>query len=124
MIEGGVNSAYEAIIPLRLYGANSQTFDISVVVDTGFSEFLTLPPRLVAELGFPFAYFGQAVLADDTEADFDVHHVTVLWDGQPRDIEVGAMGGTPLAGMRLLHKYTLTIDVEDGGRVTIQPSPR
>jgi len=124
MIEGSVNAAYEATIPLRLYGANSQAFDISVVVDTGFSEFLTLPPRLVAELELPFAYFGQAVLADDTEADFDVHHVTVLWDGQPRDIEVGAMGSTPLAGMRLLDKHTLTIDVENGGRVAIEAGAR
>ena len=120
MIEGSVNSAREAIIPLRLYGANGQTFDISAVVDTGFSEFLTLPPQLVAELELPFAYFGQAILADDAEADFDVHHVTVLWDGQTRDIEVGAMGGTPLAGMLLLDRHTLTIDVEEGGRVLIE----
>ena len=120
MIEGSVNPAYEAIIPLRLYGANGQAFDVSAVVDTGFNEFLTLPPQLVAELELPFAYFGQAILADDTEADFDVHHVTVSWDGQPRDVEVGAMGGTPLVGMLLLDRHTLTIDVEAGGRVAIQ----
>lgn len=120
MIEGSVNSAYEAIIPLRLYGANSQTFDISAVVDTGFSGFLTLPPELVAELELPFAYFGQAILADDSEADFDVHYLTVSWDGQPRDIEANATGSTPLAGMLLLDRHTLTVDVQAGGRVAIE----
>ena len=120
MIEGSVNSAHEAIIPLRLYGANGQTVDISAVVDTGFREFLTLPPQLVAELELPFAYFGQAILADDSEADFDVHYVTVLWDVQPRDIEAGATGSTPLVGMQLLDKHNLSIDVENGGRVLIQ----
>ena len=120
MIEGSVNSAYEAIIPLRLYRANGQTFDVSAVVDTGFSGFLTLPPQLVAELELPFAYFGQAILADDTETDFDVHYITVSWDGQPRDIEASATGSTPLVGMLLLGDHDLSIQVRDGGRVLVQ----
>ena len=120
MIEGSVNSAYEAIIPLRLYGANGQTLDISAVVDTGYSGFLTLPTQIVAELALPFAAFGQAILADDTETSFDVHYVTVLWDGQERDIEADASGSTPLAGMSLLDKHDLSIRVQDGGRVLIR----
>ena len=120
MIEGAVNAAYEAIVPLRIQGPEGQTRDIEAVVDTGYSGLLTLPLHLVDELELPFAYVGQAFLANDEEVTFQVHNVTVLWDGQPRDIEADATGSTPLVGMLLLDKHNLDIDVEGGGRVLIQ----
>ena len=120
MIEGAVNADYEAIVPLRIQGPEGQTRDIEAVVDTGFTGFLTLPLDVVAELRLPFAYAGQAFLANDDEVRFYVHHATVLWDGQPRDVEAAATGSTPLVGMLLLDKHNLDIDVEEGGRVLIQ----
>ena len=78
-----MNSACEAIVALPLQDPEGRIRDVEAVVDTVHSGFLTLPPGLVAELGLPFAYIGQALLANDAEVDFDVHHVTVLWDGQP-----------------------------------------
>ncbi len=120
MIEGSVNAAYEAVVALRLQGPGGRTRDIEAVVDTGYSGFLTLPTALVAELGLPFAYIGQAFLANDDEVRFEVHDVTVLWDGQPRHIKGDATGSIPLVGMLLLDRHNLNIDVEDGGRVVIQ----
>ena len=120
MIEGAVNAAYEAIVPLRIQGLEGQTRDINAVVDTGYSGFLTLPAALVDELGLPFAHVSQAFLANDEEVTFEVHKATVLWDGQPRDIEADVTGSTPLVGMLLLDKHNLNIDVEAGGRVAIQ----
>ena len=119
MIQGVVNAAYEAVVTLPLQDPNGRTRVIEAVVDTGYSGFLTLPTTLVTELGLTFAYMGQAFLANDAEVDFDVHYVTVLWDGQPRDIEADATGSTPLVGMLLLSGHNLNIDVEDGGRVVI-----
>ena len=89
-------------------------------MDTGYSGFLTLPIALVTELGLPFAYIGQAFLANDDEVSFDVHDVTVLWDGQPRPVKADATGSTPLVGMLLLDRHDLHIEVESGGRVVIQ----
>ena len=120
MIKGTVNAAHEAIVPLRLQGSEGQTRDIEAVVDTGYSGFLTLPSALVGELGLPFAYMGQAFLANDAEVDFDVHYATVLWDGQPRAIEADATGSTPLVGMLLLDNHDLSIQVRTGGRVLIE----
>ena len=51
---------------------------------------------------------------------FDVHDVTVLWDGHPRQIKADATGSTPLVGMLLLYRHSLSIEVENGGRVVIQ----
>lgn len=120
MIEGVVNDAYEAVVTLSLQGPEGQSQEIEAVVDTGYTGFLTLPPGLVDDLGLPFAYMGQAFLANDAEVDFDVHYVTVLWDGQPRDIEADATGSTPLVGMLLLLGHSLNIEVESGGPVVIE----
>ena len=120
MIQGVVNDAYEAVVAISLRGPAGQVRDIEAVVDTGYSGFLTLPTALVAELGLPFAYIGRAFLANDDEVSFDVHDVTVLWDGEPRHIKADATGSTPLVGMLLLDGHTLNIEVESGGRVVIQ----
>ena len=120
MIEGVVNAHLEAIITVFLLGSAGQTKKVDAVVDTGFNGFLTLPPMLVADLGLPVVGDGEAVLADGSEAVFDVHSVTVLWDGQPRAVETGAVGGDPLVGMALMEDHDLSIQVRDGGQVVVQ----
>ena len=120
MIQGMVNASYEAVVALSLQGPAGQVQDIHAVVDTGYSGFLTLPATLVSELGLDFAYVGRAFLANDDEVSFDVHDVTVLWDGQPRHVKADATGSTPLIGMLLLDRHNLNIEVESGGRVIIE----
>ena len=121
MIEGTVNAAHEAIVTLPLQGPD-RTREIDVVIDTGFTGFLTLPPALVAELELPRLSRGLAVLADDSRAFFDVHDVTVIWDGEPRAIEANAVGSMPMAGMSLLDGHDLHVEVKEGGRVVIEAS--
>ena len=123
MIEGVVNDAYEAVVTLSLRGPAGQSQDIEAVIDTGYSGFLTLPTMLVSELRLPFAYIGRAFLANDDEVSFDVHDVTVMWDGQPSHLKADATGSTPLLGMLLLDGHNLNVEVENNGRVVIQPKP-
>ena len=120
MIEGVVNSAYEAVIPLSLRGPAGQAQEVEAVIDTGFTGFVTLPPSLVAELGLVFMGTSEATLADGSEVSFDAYDVTVLWEGQPRDVLIDEADTTPLVGMLLLDRHNLNIDVESGGRVLIQ----
>ena len=67
MIEGVVNASYEAMVTRLLRGPDGDVRDIEAVIDTGYSGFLTLPPRLVAELGLPFVTSAQAILANGSE---------------------------------------------------------
>ena len=120
LIEGAVNDAYEAVVTISLQGLEGQAQDIEAVLDTGYSGFLTLPTALVTKLGLPFAYIGRALLANDDEVTFDVHDVTVLWDGQPRHIKADVTGSIPLVGMLLLDGHNLNIEVKLGGRVVIE----
>ncbi len=120
MIEGFVNDNLEAIVTLPLLGPAGQTREVDAVIDTGFNGYLTLPPMLAADLGLPVVGDGEAVLVDGSEAAFDVYGVTVLWDGEARYIEIGAVDSTPLVGMALLDSHNLNIEVEDRGRVIIE----
>ena len=120
MIEGVVNSAYEAVIPLSLHGPAGRAQEVEAVIDTGFTGFVTLPPSLVAQLGLVFMGTSEATLADGSEVSFDAYAVTVLWEGQPRDVLIDEADTAPLVGMMLLDRHNLNIDVEDGGRVVIQ----
>ena len=120
MIDGAVNAAYEAVGPIAVRGPAGRVRDIEAVIDTGYNGFLTLPPVLVGAPGLPFVTSGQAILADGGEATFDIHSVTVLLDGQPRDVDVYVPDTAPLVGMRLLDGHSVCIDVESGGRVVIE----
>lgn len=120
MIEGRVNAAYQAIVPLIVRGPTGVTREIDAVVDTGFNRFLTLPSTLVAELALPFIGVSRVLLANGSEETLDTHDVTVLWDGQPREVDAFVADALPLVGMSLLDGYTLHVRVHDGGRVTIE----
>ncbi len=121
MITGSVNANYEAVITVPVRGPEGQTRQVEAVVDTGFNRFLILPPALVTELGLPFVTSSPVILADGSEESFDVHDVSVIWDGQPRDVYAYVADATPLVGMSLLDMHDLSIQVRDGGRVVIQP---
>ncbi|MCY4438682.1 MAG: clan AA aspartic protease [Deltaproteobacteria bacterium] len=120
MIEGVVNASREAVIPLTLRGTAGRTLNIEAIIDTGFGGFLTLPPALVAELGLTLEGIGRATLGDGSEITFPCYDVAVLWEGLPRYGLADEANTTPLVGMRLLERHGLYVEVEDGGRVTIE----
>ena len=120
MIEGFVNANLEAVVTIPLLGPAGQTREIAAVVDTGFNGYLTLPPTLVAELGLSVVGDGEAILADGSEAAFDVYGVNVVWDGQPRFVETAAVGIDALVGMMLLEGHSLFVEVAAGSRVFVQ----
>ena len=120
MIEGVMNANYEAVITVPVRGPEGQVRQVEAVVDTGFSRFLMLPPALVTELKLPLVTSSRVILADGSEESFDVHDVSVMWDGQPRDVYAYLADATPLIGMLLLDDHDLIIQVRAGGRVTIE----
>ena len=121
MISGSVSATYEAVMRLTVRGPQGQECEVEAVIDTGFDGSLSLSPRLVETLGLPWRRRGRAILADGTESIFDIYEATVLWDGDFRRVAVDAAECTPLIGMTLLRGYKLTISVERGGKVLLEP---
>ena len=116
-----MNAAREAVVRLTLQGPTGQEREVEAVIDTGYSGFLTTSPALVSELGLAHRGQNYAALAGGSEVVFGFYALTVLWDGQPRQVDTDVLGDVrPLVGMRLLDGHSLHMDVEDGGRVVIQ----
>ena len=91
------------------------------MIDTGFTGFATVTQAFAVEVGLPFEGTARATLVDGSETAFPYYGVAVLWDARTRYVEADAADTTPLVGMRLLDGHSLYVEVEDGGRVVIEP---
>ena len=123
MMRGVVNSALEATVRLSVRNTDARSHEFEAVIDTGFNGFLTLPHALIAALRVPWLYRQQGQLADGSLQIFDVYAATIVWDGQPRVVEVEAGDPQALIGMSLMQGYELRVHVASGGEVSIRAAP-
>ncbi|HET6384925.1 MAG TPA: clan AA aspartic protease [Armatimonadota bacterium] len=115
---GGVTGRH-ALLPIPIRLPNQPDFPVEFVVDTGYTDYLTLPPTAVAALNLPLLHRIPAALADDTTIEVSVHLATILWDGAELEVPVLATGRRPLLGAALLEDFELIVQFRDGGLVTI-----
>lgn len=64
------------------------------------------------------------LLADGSEAQFDIYAATIIWDGDLRNILIEAADTDPLVGMALLLGSEVNLQVVEAGRVEITKLPR
>jgi clan AA aspartic protease len=120
MIAGRVTHDRSAIVTIEVLDRHQQSTRVDPIIDTGFTGDPTLPPELIARLGLSFVGRGEAILGDGAVDVFNVYSATILWDGQQRRIEVDETRTDRLLGMGLMQGYRLTIDVLEGGAVTLE----
>lgn len=123
MIKGQVTADREAVIPLAVQGVGGDEVDIEAVLDTGFTDFLTLSPTSIAQLGLLLRERAEYTLADGSKVWFNVYRAVAVWDGHDRDVLILEADGGPLVGMSLLYGHEVHLQVVDGGDVTIQALP-
>ena len=51
MIQGTVNESGEPVVGIAIGGAFGTRIELDAIVDTGFSEYLTLPTAIIESLG-------------------------------------------------------------------------
>ena len=124
MIVGTVNSHREAVVRLVVHGEEVIAKEIEVVIDTGFSGWLSLPPSLIAQLELAYRRRGLATLADGSEILYSIYEGTVEWQETIRRIPIDEAETDPLIGMALLQGYELNIEVTKGGNVSIKQLPQ
>jgi clan AA aspartic protease len=120
MISGAVTANREAVIRLTVRGPAGPSQRVTAIIDTGFDGTLTLPNGLIALLRLPFMRRGGAVLADGSQAVFDIYQGTVVWDRRRILIRVDEAETTPLIGMELLEGHELNAQIRTRGKVTIK----
>ena len=121
MIRGKVNARMEAKLRLTILGPTGTRLEVDAIVDTGFTGSLVLPVPMVTALGLVRRAGGTAVLADGSACNFDTYGAEIEWNGATRGVVVSAVGNEALAGMVLLSGHKLTVEIEDGGAVVVQP---
>ena len=119
MITGEVNADLEATIPMVVCGANGEERQISAVIDTGFTGYLTLPSAMVTALDLEWLNLEAALLGDGSVQSFDVYRAILIWDGEAREVEVNLTETGPLIGMAMLFRQALHIEAVIGVLVQI-----
>lgn len=120
-MQGEVNARYEAIVRLPLITDSGGIVELDAVVDTGFSGWLTVTQEIIAGCGFVYSETVNYTLADGSQIEISVYSGLIDWLGQTQKVRVVSTGSTPLIGMRLLEGCRVSLDVTDGGPVTISP---
>ena len=120
MIRGIVNPQLEAVIDITVTNSKGGVLSVPAVIDTGFSAWLTLPPNMIAALGWRWDQLFTGTLADGSNTIFDVYAGTIVWDGNTIDILVQAADSVPLVGMALIEGFELTVEAVDQGIVTLK----
>ena len=109
----------EPRIEVDIAGRDGVFKTLSVVVDTGFTGWLTLPLDLIRELGLLYQGNRDVRLADGQVLSIDLYAALIAWDGQILPRLVHQSDSTPLIGMYLMTGYHLAVEVREGGAVTL-----
>ncbi len=123
MITGMVRPGREPVVKVQVKGTQGRTVYLDAILDTGFTESLTLSETLVLSLGLRYINTDYVVLADGRVIAVALYQAIVVWGGQDRTIVVHCMEGNPLVGMALIYDHRLTMDAVDHGPVTLVPLP-
>jgi clan AA aspartic protease len=119
MLEGIVQSG-EARVKITVREVRGRRRQLDAIIDTGYTSYLTLAPDVIEALALRWHSVGSGILADGRKCLFDVFEATVLWDGKARRILVDEADADPLLGMAMLDGHELNMQVQEGGKITIQ----
>jgi clan AA aspartic protease len=109
-----------ATIPVKFCLTEEAELVIDFVVDTGFNDYLTLPPQAIAAMNLPLDSAGFIRLADGSRSLTSLYSARINWDGNQRSVLVLATGNKPLVGTRLLQGFQMTIDFIPDGSVRLE----
>lgn len=110
-----------AFLTVPVLAPGQPPLSLEFVIDTGFTGFLTLPEAAAVALGLDFLRRMPANLADDSTINLSVYALTIVWNGDVREVEVLATGRRPLLGTLLLRETCLSANWTSGGLVEVVP---
>ena len=124
MIRGKVNQRGQARVAVEMRGRSGQFQPVEVILDTGFTGDILLPPDIIQNLEVGKSIEIDARLASGQEILLPSWRGTALWHDKPYAIVIAQSDGEPLLGMNLLQGSRVTIDVRIDGDVVIEELDR
>ena len=123
MIDGRVNSARRAVLPLEIQDGSGGWHTLPVTLDTGYTGYLALPAAFAHQFGLTLDGFRIASSATQQSVPVRYGYVRIVWQGQEQLTRFLEAGTHPLLGMSLLWSHRITIDAVANGPVTVAPLP-
>ena len=124
MLNGSISAAKQATTTVTIVGPTGLQQSVEVVRDTGFTGFLTLPPRLIVSLLLIYDRARTLTLANNMSYRFASYvGAEVVLGGQRYPVRVLMKEGHLLLGMALLEGHRLCLDITAGGEVRLEPLP-
>ncbi len=120
MVAGRViahGASLQPVAEVFVYGQSNTRARVQAVVDTGFTQHLTLPVGAITTSNLEFAFKEMLTMANDN----DVYTASIDWGGRKRQVEIHATEGDPLIGMAMLRDHDLHVRVVPEGPVSIAP---
>ncbi len=96
-----------------------KSFVVNVYDNTGFNDYLTLPPQAISAMNLPQYSNASVRLADGSETMLSIHSATIIWDDLELIVPVLAAGVKPLIGTSLMDGYHLSIYFQIDGVVNL-----
>ena len=118
-MKGHVNEELEGEIELTVFGPKVEV-QISALIDTGFSGFMTLPTDVIDLLELEWLIEGRLTLADGEDFSTNSYLADVEWDGSRRRIVVDESDIKPLIGTGLLAGHKLEMEFKLDGELRLE----
>ena len=121
MTIGRVTNTRKPIVRLTILDSAGHQHIVPVIVDTGFTGELALPPRYVSRLGLAIteAYHGRPVTGEFLS--IPAGYAVVIWQNRRRRATFLQVDSEPLLGMQFLWNHHIAIDAVTNGAVTLTP---
>jgi clan AA aspartic protease len=123
VIVGQVDTRRNLLFPLTIRGFTGQELAITALLDTGFSDWLSLTNEQVVTLGLLPSGVAESELADGSIVPVTLYTAIVVWEGIERLIEIVGGDTDPLLGIKLLEGYRLVADFADNGTLQLTRLP-
>lgn len=112
------------MLSIRSFGVGDGSRQIEAVIDTGFTDALTLPPDTIEALGLSLRGSTEVMLANGDIEQVGIHRVELVWHGRRQLVTAYGVSGGALVGMGLLRGSRLTVEAVPGGGVMIEELSR
>ncbi len=123
MITGRVGQNRKAIIPIDLLDSRGRLQRVNAIIDTGFDLELVLPRATIRSLGLTWRDEIEMTLANGETVSFQLYSATIIWHERRREIRVLETSDEAIIGADLLWGSTLTVQMREGGHVSIDELP-
>lgn len=106
---------------LQVERLGSGPVSVAATIDTGFTEWMALPPDIVNELGLSLVDRERLIFGNSAREEINVYEARVYWGGAWRTINVHELPGEPVIGMEMLRGHRVEFDALGDADVEVEP---